>query len=101
MKTFQKLTYTFATFLLLSLTPTLLKAEENPKPPVTAIKAEQAQIMRLRLDEINAMDKSSLTAAEKKALRKEVKAIKKVADGGVYISLGAIIIILLLLIILL
>jgi hypothetical protein len=101
MKSFQKLTYTFATLLLLSLTPTLLKAEDTPKPPVTAIQAEQAHIMQLRLDEINAMDKSGLTAAEKKALRKEVKAIKKVADGGVYISLGAIIIILLLLIILL
>lgn len=101
MKSFQKITYTFVTLLMLSVTPTLLNAEVAPIPNVTSIQREQAHIMQLRLDEIHAMDKSDLTAAEKKALRKEVKAIKKIADGGVYISVGAIIIILLLLIILL
>jgi len=89
----------FVTLLMLSVTPNLLNAEVAPKPIVTSIQAEQAHIMQLRLNEIHAMDKSNLTAAEKKALRKEVKAIKKIADGGVYISVGAIIIILLLLII--
>ena len=90
----------FVTLLMLSVTPNLLSAEVGPKPIVTSIQAEQAHIMQLRLNEIHAMDKSNLTAAEKKVLRKEVKAIKKTADGGVYISVGAIIIILLLLIIL-
>lgn len=57
-----------------------------------------------RLNEIKAMDKSTLTRSEKKSLRKEVKSIKKelkATSNGVYISVGAIIIILLLLIILL
>ena len=57
-----------------------------------------------RLDEINAMDKSTLTRSEKRALRKEVKAINaslKSNGNGLYLSLGAIIIILILLIILL
>jgi hypothetical protein len=100
MTAFKKITSTFVTFLMLSVTPNLLNAEVVPKPIITSIQAEQAHVMQLRLNEIHAMDKSNLTAAEKKALRKEVKAIKKIADGGVYISVGAIIIILLLLIIL-
>jgi hypothetical protein len=101
MKSLKKIKNIFVTLLMLSVIPTLLNAEVVPKPKVTTTQAEQVQILQLRLNEIQDMDKSELTAAEKKALRKEVKAIKKIADGGVYISVGAIIIILLLLIILL
>lgn len=63
-----------------------------------------------RLEEIKAMDKSTLTAKEKRALRKEVKEMKRELSpdggssgggGGIYLSIGAIIIIILLLIILL
>jgi hypothetical protein len=57
-----------------------------------------------RLKEIKAMDKSDMTSQEKKALRKEVRSIKKSLaelNGGVYLSVGAIIIIVLLLILLL
>lgn len=55
-----------------------------------------------RLAEIEAMDKSNLSAREKKALRKEVRAIKKglgESSGGVYLSAGAIILIIVLLIV--
>ena len=73
--------------------------------PVTEIKdTERADAMVKRLNEIDAMDKSAMSPLEKRALRKEVRAMKKEATqngGGVYISVGAIIIILLLLIILL
>lgn len=101
MKSLKKIKNIFVTLLMLSVMPTLLNAAVVPKPKVTTTQAEQVQILQLRLNEIQDMDKSELTAVEKKALRKEVKAIKKIADGGVYISVGAIIIILLLLIILL
>jgi ribosomal protein L20A (L18A) len=48
------------------------------------------------------MDKSSLSRADKKELRKEVKSLKKeAATQGIYLSIGAIIIIILLLILLL
>ncbi len=50
------------------------------------------------------MDKSDLKHSEKKVLRKEVRSIEKQLkqnNGGVYLSVGAIIIIILLLIILL
>lgn len=57
-----------------------------------------------RLNEIKNMDKSKLTVAEKKALRKEVRSIvreNQKLNTGVYLSVGAIIIILLLLVLLL
>jgi len=57
-----------------------------------------------RVNEIQAMDRSDLSPAEKKALRKELKQLKNSADGldsKVYLSIGAIIIIILLLILIL
>ena len=71
--------------------------------PAAPISAEATQLLH-RLDEIKAMDKSNLERTQKKALRQEVKGIKKelrAASGGVYLSVGAIIIIALLLILLL
>lgn len=62
------------------------------------------QAIQNRVEEIKAMDRSALTKAEKKALKKELKDMKKEAKairGGVYLSVGAIIIIILLLILLL
>lgn len=64
----------------------------------------KAELLIKRLEEIKAMDKSDMSRAEKKALRKEVKEIKstlKATGQGVYLSVGAIIIIILLLILLL
>jgi 4-alpha-glucanotransferase len=69
--------------------------------------ANHDQQLMNRLREIKDMDKSSLTSLEKKALRKELKAMKKEAradrnrSGGIYLSVGASIIIILLLILLL
>ena len=57
-----------------------------------------------RVTEIQNMDKTNLSASEKKALRKELMGMKKQADGlnsKVYLSVGAIIIIILLLILIL
>lgn len=67
------------------------------------IDAAEAQKLINRLEEIKAKDKSSMTRSEKRALRKEVKAIQKAMDsnGGVYLSVGAVILIIVLLIILL
>jgi hypothetical protein len=100
--------YILTAVSLLSFVPTTSKAENVLKPKekveLTAEQAQQAEVMMKRLEEIKAMDKSNMTRAEKKALRKEVKSIKvAMADlnGGVYLSVGAIIIIVLLLILLL
>jgi hypothetical protein len=69
---------------------------ENPKNDA------RSQQLTNRLIEIRDMDKSNLTRAEKRELRKEVKQIKKDSKrSGIYLSVGAIIIIVLLLILLL
>ncbi len=65
--------------------------------------AERLELLESRVQEINAMDLSSLTKAEKRDIKKELREIKKQNEflsGGVYLSVGAIIIIILLLILL-
>ena len=68
---------------------------EQKEARITEIKA--------RANEIKAMDKSQLTKADRKALRAELRSMKKEARAvtGVYISVGALIIIILLLILIL
>jgi hypothetical protein len=68
--------------------------------------SDRAKALLVRLFEIKNMDKTTLTNSDKKALRKELRGMKKEmkAAGGldskVYISVGAIIIIILLIILL-
>ncbi|MGZ0017063.1 hypothetical protein [Yeosuana sp. AK3] len=92
--------------LLLSLfTSTAMATEKKlvaKHTPNTEIPAE-IKILLNRIDEIKAMDKSTLKSSERKELRKEVREIKKeikAKGGGLYLSAGAIIIILLVLLIL-
>jgi hypothetical protein len=97
-----------AALLLLAFIPMQLKAEPGtesfPKAKTEVVVSVEAVALMDRLDVIEAMDKSDLSSAEKRELRKEVRDIKrelKELGGGVYISVGAAIIIVLLLIILL
>ena len=100
--------YTLTICLLFTFTMTEVKAI-NSTPNNTAIVAErpteseEVQAMLNRLEEIKAMDMSALTSVERKALRKEVRAIKQEvkAVNGIYLSIGALLIIVLLLILLL
>lgn len=68
-------------------------------------KAARIEEIKLRVDEIKAMDKSQLNKTEKKELKTELKNLKHEAQamgsGGVYLSVGAIIIIILVLILIL
>jgi DNA gyrase/topoisomerase IV subunit A len=82
--------------------------DPEPKKEKTAELTEEQkarlETIKNRVNEIKAMDKSNLTRAERKALKEELKGLKKeakVISGGVYLSVGAIIIIILLLILLL
>jgi hypothetical protein len=71
---------------------------------LSIIQKEEEKLMVSRLYEIHQMDKTHLSANERKMLRKEVKSIKsKMSEmkGGVYLSVGAVIIIILLLILIL
>ena len=93
--------------LSLSIAPgTIIAAEKNATEIAATTKEMPAEVKTMlnRLEEIKAMDKSSMTSVEKKELRVEVRTIKaelRSTNNGVYLSVGAIIIIILLLIILL
>lgn len=104
----KKLTPVLVGLLLMLSSYSAVKAESDST--ITCTQAETVQAIAVeklvtRLEEINAMDKSNLKAKDKRVLRKEVSEIKNSLDrynnGGVYISVGALIIIILLLIILL
>lgn len=82
-----------------------IPARDSTKSPVSVITADsRALTLMNRLEEIKSMDKTNLSGTERKALRKEVRMIKKEMKAnskGVYLSVGAIIIIILLLILIL
>ena len=91
--------------VVLTFTPNEVKATpDSPKTEKSAAESAQAQKLINRLEEIKAMDKSTLSRDEKKELRKEVRSTERSLSeigGGVYISVGAAILIIILLIILL
>jgi len=94
--------------MILAFYPNQTKAETKTTPSSLVVdkptESARAKTLLLRLDEINAMDKSGLKSSDKRILRKEVRSIKKelqTLGGGLYVSVGAIIIIILLLILLL
>jgi hypothetical protein len=63
----------------------------------------RADSIKVRLNDIEAMDKTKLTKVETRNLRKEVKAMNKElvnGSGGIYLSVGAVLLVILLLIIL-
>lgn len=95
------------TVCLLSITgPGIVLAapSNHPAVVVTDIKDEspEVQAMIKRIEEIKAMDFKTLSKEQKKALKHELREMKKnKVVTGVYLSAGAIIIILILLILLL
>jgi len=108
----------FVAIALLLVVPPQLRAENVPAPvavtaPV-AVASKDASVLVARVEAIKAMDFSTLSSAEKKELRKELRAIKSdlkesnkndvvatSGNGGIYLSVGAILIVILLLILLL
>ena len=90
-------------FIATTSLPTIAKEKNTPAKEISATDKARAEQILKRLEEIKAMDLSSMPASEKRQLRKEVKAAKKelAAAGGVYLSVGALIIIILLLILIL
>jgi hypothetical protein len=96
--------FTFALMLSLASPALATVAEPSITTPVTETPEARIQRIQNRIDEIKAMDKSQMSRAERKALKKEVRAMRdevKALSGGVYISIGALLVIILLLILLL
>ena len=99
----KKKIYFLATAIILSLaSPAVMANDAKPaKAPLTEQQQIKLQNIEQRVQEIKTMDRSDLSRAERKDLRKELQEMKKEAkalSGGVYLSVGAIIIIILLLI---
>jgi Flp pilus assembly protein TadB len=103
----KKFIYSLALIFMLGVSAnTVLAADKSEKNKTEMTVEQQAQLKRIteRVEEIRSMDKSDLSRAEKKELRKELRELKKQSKalgGGVYLSVGAIIIIILLLILIL
>ena len=100
--------YLPAVLLLLSLQAgAAFISERPPEKAITEMTEAEKKILlteiKQRISEIRDMDKSQLTRAERKELRKELKELKAQATAarGIYLSIGAIIIIILLLILIL
>jgi len=111
-----KLRYYLPLLLALFMLPALnmRAADKTPDPYVPLSKDAIAHMtkeqkearleeIKARVEKIKAMDKSTLTKEDRRALRKELKSMHREARyvTGVYISVGALIIIILLLIIIL
>lgn len=106
----QKIYMSLMLMVLLATTVTSNATNLVPNAVTTSATADneavkKANLVRIkaRVEEIKDMDKSTLTSADRKALRKELRVLGKEArsNGGVYLSVGAIIIIILLLILIL
>ena len=97
--------YLMMIVLSLSMFPnTIIASEKNAVTIENKEMPAEIKVMMNRLEEIKAMDKSEMKSSEKRALRKEVRAINTTlssSNGGVYLSVGAVIIIILLLILIL
>jgi hypothetical protein len=100
----KKLMYIAFTFLLFTGSIATSNATEKEKKELTT--AEQLRIEQIakRVDEIKELDRTKLNSTEKKALRNELTNIKKeanaISNGGVYLSLTALLVIIVLLLIL-
>jgi hypothetical protein len=110
----KKLMVFIATTVMLLTCPLIQsKAETNPVPVSASykgamtekeIEAAKVEALIKRIHEINAMDRSTMTWAERKEIRKELREIKKEVKrhgggGAVYIS-GSLLVVILILIIL-
>jgi hypothetical protein len=100
----KKQIYLLLTAILLA-SSSVMANDVKSKPALTENQiARVASEITRRVEEIKNMDKSDLSRVERKALRNELLEMKKEAkamNGGVYLSVGAIIIILLVLILIL
>ena len=97
----------FAIFALFLSTQLIIAAPMNDsknkkgETELTEAQEERLSEIQVRVDEIKAMDFSTMSKDEKKDVRMELRDMKEEAKrtgNGVYISVGAIIVILLILI---
>ncbi len=99
----KKQIYLLLTAILLA-SSSVMANDVKSKPALTENQTARVAEITRRVEEIKNMDRSNLSRVERKALRNELLEMKKevkATNGGVYLSVGAIIIILLILILIL
>lgn len=100
----KKLCYLALSMFMLLGSANVMAASDKPASEMTEQQKLRLEHITSRVEEIKEMDRSKLSREEKKQLKNELVSMKKEAkalNGGVYLSVGAIIIILLVLILIL
>lgn len=99
-----KFLLSFGLIIILLTSPILAANLKNVTDPQPKYSPEVQRIVD-RVNELKEIDRSTLTKAERKDLKNEVRELKDEANAangnGVYLSVGAIIIVILLLILIL
>lgn len=101
-----KRTIFIAILMIFTLSATTFASNSNLKSAAPAstenkLSTEDMTSLKNRVAEINAMDKSSMTHAEKTALKEELTGIKekvKKSDGYIFIGGGSLLLLIILLI---
>lgn len=101
----KKTMYFFLAFFLLVGSVNLAKADDGKaQKALTTEQQIRVEQITKRVEEIQHMDRSNLSHEQKKELRKELTQMKgearAISNGGIYLSLTAILIIIILLLIL-
>ncbi|RKD14357.1 hypothetical protein BCY91_07675 [Pelobium manganitolerans] len=100
----KKLIYFAFSLLMLVASTNFASATEKTDKALSA--AQQAKLEQLtnRVEQIRSMDKSHMSRAEKKELRAELRQMKKeanaIGNGGIYLSVTALLVIIIVLLIL-
>lgn len=100
----KKIYFLATAFMLMLATPSVMAKDAKSKPDMTEKQKVRIEEISRRVEEIKSMDRSELSRQERKDLRNELLDMKKEAkamNGGVFLSVGAIIIIILILILIL
>ena len=96
--------YIALSFLLLTGSINVAQASEKGKKELTEAQQFKIEQIKSRVDEIRSLDRSELNSEEKKALRNELTTLKKeanaIGNGGVYLSITALLVIIIILILL-
>lgn len=99
----KKLVYIAFSFIMLLSTANLANATEKNDKVLTTEQQVKLNQLTNRVEQIRSMDKSNLTRTEKKALRKELQQMKKeanaISNGGIYLSVTALLVIIIVLLI--
>ncbi len=91
-------------FIMLLSTANIATANEKSDKAMTTQQQAQLEQLTGRVEQIRSMDKSNLNRQEKRALRSELREMKKnanaISNGGIYLSVTALLVIIVLLLIL-